>query len=369
MNGNAMTSPDLSALLNLPPYPAAGYALLADRTAKLLNSSHDILLMQGEAILSLEAVATSIARPSLHALNIVTSPYGAWFGTWLRRGGVDVTDLTAAAGKSISFEAVKQAIETAERPFDLLALVHAESASGILNPLDEIAELAAAHGIFTVVDAVASVGGHGLDVNKSKLDIVVIGPQKALGGPAGISAISISPKAWDYFQHQGAPRLSILSIMDQKELWLDQGRGALPGTPSSLEFFAYQAALDRIDQEGFDAVLARHEATTKATRRAINAAGLKLWADDHNSSNLVTAAIVPETITRVDLMQRLATIANHTIGEAVGPGTDHLIRINHTGPNAQLSVVAANVRALAQAMHGLKCHFDEEAALAVLTEK
>jgi aspartate aminotransferase-like enzyme len=369
MNGNAMTGSDFAALLDLPPFPAAGYAVLANRTAKLLNTSDDILLMQGEAILSLEAVATSIARADLRALNIVTSPYGAWFGAWLRRGGADVIDLTADAGKSIRLDAVKQAIETAERPFDLLALVHAESASGILNPLEEIAALAAAHRILTVVDAVASVGGHELDVDKSKLDIVVIGPQKALGGPAGISAISISQTAWDYFNHHAAPRLSILSIIDQKELWIDQGRGALPGTPSSLEFHAYQAALDRIDQEGFAALLDRHKTTSRAMRRAISAAGLKLWVDDQDSSSLVTTVVVPATINCADLMKRLASMPNHTIGEAIGPGTDQLIRINHTGPNAQLSVASANVRALAQAMHGLNCPFNEAAALAVLSEK
>jgi aspartate aminotransferase-like enzyme len=96
---------------------------------------------------------------------------------------------------------------------------------------------------------------------------------------------------------------------------------------------------------------------------------LALWVDDQDSSNLVTTVVVPETINRVDLMQRLAPISNHTIGEAVGPGTDRLIRINHTGPNARLGVASANISALSKTMHSLNFPFDETAALAEIFEK
>jgi len=74
-------------LLDVPRYPDTGYALLADRIKRMLGTSADVVFVQAEAILALEAVAASIARPAAVAVNVVTSPYGTWFGTWLRRGG------------------------------------------------------------------------------------------------------------------------------------------------------------------------------------------------------------------------------------------------------------------------------------------
>ena len=69
-----------SLLLDVPAYPAEGYAGLADRLARLLKTRNDLLLVQGEAIVALEAAAASLASPRVKALNVVTSPYGLWFG-------------------------------------------------------------------------------------------------------------------------------------------------------------------------------------------------------------------------------------------------------------------------------------------------
>ena len=95
----------------------------------------------------------------------------------------------------MTVEAVQAALAEPPR-VDLVAVVHAETSSGILNPLPEIAALAKAHGALLVVDAVASFGGHALDVDALGIDICVTGPQKAMGGPAGLAIASISGRAW-----------------------------------------------------------------------------------------------------------------------------------------------------------------------------
>ncbi|MEJ8309600.1 pyridoxal-phosphate-dependent aminotransferase family protein [Agrobacterium larrymoorei] len=337
-----------SHLLDVPAFPPERYAKLADRLAALMKTQNDVLLIQAEAVLALEAVATSLARPGVKALNIVTSPYGAWFGDWLKRGGSDVINLVAEPGRTIAIEAVHQQLD--EHPdIAVLSLVHAESATGILNPLEDIVGLARERGVLTVVDAVASIGGHALNVDEQGIDIVVIGPQKSLAGPAGISAISVSDRAWEMLQHGGAPRNSMLSLLDQKEQWLDSGRGALPGTPAPLEFFALDAALERLEAEGIDSVQARHRLAARATREAVVALGVELWVTDELASALVTAVKLPADIDRSDLLQA-ARLDGADIGAAVGPGSDRLIRLNHTGRRASKKAVIANIQALAQAL-------------------
>lgn len=360
-----MPNRDWSHLLDIPSFPAERYAILADRLGKLMGTKNDVLLIQAEAVLALEAVATSLAHPGVTALNIVTSPYGTWFGQWLERGGAAVHNLTAEPARPIAVEAVKAAID-ANPGVTLLSLVHAESASGILNPLEDIVALAKQRGILTVVDAVASIAGHALNVDRLGIDIAVIGLQKSLAGPAGISALSVSAKTWGLLQHEEAPRTSMLSLLDQKEQWLDLGRPALPGTPSPLELFALQAALDRIEAEGIEAVQKRHRLARDATRAGLETLGATLWTPATSASALVTTAILPPDINRDTFLSR-RNIAGADLTAGVGPGTERLVRLNHTGRRATEEAVLANLTAFSQALeaHGQRTNLDNALKTAI----
>lgn len=362
-----MNKPSPSPLLDLPPYPIDGYARLADLIGRLLNAPGDVLPIQGEAILALEAVATSVASPAVSALNIVTSPYGALFGQWLRRGGARVTDLTAKPAKPIAAEAVEAALE-AEPDTTLVSLVHAESASGILNPLPEIARMAKQRGALLILDAVASFGGHALDIDALGIDIAVVGPQKALGGSSGLSAVAVSKAAWHLIDRPDAPVCSALSLMDLKRDWLDAGRGVLPGMPSSLEFFALEAALDRVEAEGLASLVARHKCAGAATRDAVRALGLSTWVDDEYSSDLVTAAVLPDGIAAADLLRNIA-FDDADLSLGVGPGAGQLLRLNHTGRRARREAVLANIAALAEALRVFGYQADVHAAEATVTAR
>jgi len=334
-------------LYGAPAYPAERYAILARRIGAIMKTDDDVLLVQAEAVVALEAVATSLARPGLAALNIVTSPYGGWFGQWLRRGGAEVIDIVARPGLPIEVEAIIAALD-ANPGVRVLALVHAESASGILNPLPEIVALARTRGVVTVVDAVASIGGHPLDVAQSGIDIAVIGPQKALGGPAGVSALSVSPRAWELILHDDALRDSILSLADLKA-WVDVGRGALPGTPAPLEFFALEAALDRVEAEGLGQIVARHERAASASRAGLAALGTSLWVPAEQASNLVTAVALPSGIESTPVIDFAAGLGVE-LTPGVGTGSSHLMRINHTGARATFQSVLANIVAYGAAL-------------------
>jgi aspartate aminotransferase-like enzyme len=340
-------SPVWNPLHAAPSYPADHYARLADRIGRILKTRNDILLVQAEAVVALEAVASSLARPGLSALNIVTSPYGGWFGQWLRRGGASVRDVIAEPGLPVTAASIEAALD-AHPDTGVLSIVHAESASGILNPLKEIVALARARRIVTVVDAVASVGGHALDVDGLGIDVAIIGPQKSLGGPAGISALSVSTQVWRLIEEAAGPSASVLSLTDLKA-WIDEGRGALPGTPAALQFFALEAALDLVENEGLEMLIRRHERAAEATRSGLLALGARPWVTAAEASNLVTAAVVPDGISPtaiIDAAQRLGV--EMTAG--VGAISERIVRLNHTGARAAFQPVLSNVVAYGAAL-------------------
>ncbi|OHV77477.1 aminotransferase class V-fold PLP-dependent enzyme [Rhizobium sp. LCM 4573] len=339
---------DLWNLLNdLPTFPADRYASIADRIARLLGTRNDVVLIQAEAVVALEAVAANVARPGLQTANIVTSPYGGWFGGWLRHGGASVTDIVAEPARPIETSAVAAALE-ANPDIRVLSLVHAESASGILNPLEDILSLTRQRGILTVVDAVASIGGHPLDVDAFGIDIAVIGPQKSLAGPAGVSAIAVSRRAWEFVARDGARRNSILSLLDQRG-WIEGGRGALPGTPSAMEFFALETALDRVEAEGLENVIARHAKAAAASRAGLLALGSEPGVQAKSGSHLVTTVKLPEGAD-MDVLLRAADGFGAALTAGVGPGAERLVRLNHTGRRARFDVVLANVIAYGMAL-------------------
>lgn len=340
-----MPTPDYSALLDIPNFPAERYAPLADRIGRLLGTLSDIVFVQAEALLALEAIATSVARPGLVAANIVTSPYGGYFSAWLRRGGVEVIDIVAEPGQPVAVSAVEAGIGALPK-LDILAVVHGEAANGLLNPLAAVAAQARARGALLIVDAVASVGAHAVDIDGLGIDLLAIGPQKALGGPVGLSAVAVSPRGWAHIAATPSPSPSSLSLADIKANWLDRGRGALPGTPPPLEFWALEAAVARIEAEGLDALIERHQRAARAARAGLRALGIEPWvvADDAASA-LVTAVPVPAAIDADTLIGEAAALGV-PLGRGFGDIEGRLVRIDHTASRAAFSSVQASLAAL-----------------------
>ena len=358
--------PAPNPLLDLPPFPGERYAVLADRLKALFATRSDIVFVQAEAILALEAAATSLGRPGMVALNVVTSPYGGFFGDWLRRAGAEVHEVRAEAGRPVTVEAIQAALAALPK-VDLVAVVHAETSSGILNPLPAIAAAVKGRGALLVVDAVASAGGHVLDIDGWGIDLCVIGPQKALGGPTALSAVAVSPRAWAVMNPPAAWP-SNLSLGDIKRHWLDTGRGQPAGMPSALEFWALDAALDRLEAETLAKLVARHELAARATRAGLAAMGVTPWVgDEAQASTLATAAPVPGGTDPAALIAA-AREFGVTLTPGFGEVRDRLVRLDHTGPRANFTPVLANVTAYGQALLKLGVKVDIGAAAAAVAK-
>lgn len=232
-----------------------------------------MLITQGEALLPLEGAIRAAAGPGTVALNVITGPYGQTFGNWLRDSGATVYDLAVPFHTAVTAGQIREAF--AEHPeIDFVSLVHAEAATGNTNPVAEIGEAVREQGALFRLDAVASVGAEPVLPDAWGVDLCVIGAQKAMGGPAGVSAISVSERAWPRMAaNPNAPRRSCLSLPDWKERWIDAGRRALPHAPAQLEMLALEACLERIESVGLETVMARHREAARAARAGALALG------------------------------------------------------------------------------------------------
>ncbi|MGW2174371.1 aminotransferase class V-fold PLP-dependent enzyme [Streptomyces sp. NPDC001705] len=340
-------------LLDLPPLTAGRFAAIEDRVARLLGTAQDVVVMQGEALLPLEGAIRAAAGPGTVALNIVTGPYGQTFGNWLRDCGATVHDLAVPFHTAVSAEQVRGAF--AEHPeIDFVSLVHAEAATGNTNPVAEIGEAVRAQGALFYLDAVASVGAEPVLPDTWGVDLCVIGAQKAMGGPAGVSAVSVSERAWARMAaNPAAPRRSYLSLLDWKERWIDGGRKALLHAPAQLEMLALEACVERIEAEGTGTVMARHAAAAAATRAgALALGGLEPYVyEAKDAAPVATTLRTPSDVDASALVAR-ALAADPALPLAAGGGAlaGEMVRVNHYGPDATLMAVQGCLTALGAAL-------------------
>ncbi|GHC36458.1 pyridoxal-phosphate-dependent aminotransferase family protein [Streptomyces cinnamoneus] len=351
-----MTANTAPALLDLAPLGAGHFARIEDKVAALMRTRETVVAMQGEALLPLEACIRSAVRPGSTALNIITGPYGETFGGWLRSCGAEVIDLAAPFSGAVTAAQVADALR-AHPAIDFVSLVHAEAATGNTNPVAEIGAVVREHGALLMLDAVASVAAEPLLTDEWGVDLCVIGGQKAMAGPAGVSAVSVSARAWERIAaNEQAPRRSYLSLLDWKERWIDGGRTALPHAPAQLEMLALEQAVDRIEEDGLDGVIARHRAASAATRAGVRVLGAvaPYVVRDEDAAPVATTLRAPGgTDARDVVAAALAADASIPVQAAGGALAKEMIRVNHYGLDADRETVLGALSALAEGLQAL----------------
>jgi len=348
---------------------AAVYAGTERRLAALLGTERDVLLLQGEAIILLEATARGLGGPGTRALNLISGPYGQVIGDWLAVGGAEVEHLAVEFDAPLSVHAVRSALDHGR--FDVVSVVHAEAATGIVNPLAEIAAAVREAGAVIVVDAVASVGAEPLEIDAWDLDLVMIGPQKALSGPAGVCALVAGERGWAAIEgNPNAPRGSSLALLDYKRAWIDAGRRQVPGYVYEHEMRALIQTLDELDGDpGLTHLIDRHRRAAAATRAGARALGLEPWAAGERSAAAVVTLVQPPREVPPAALAHAAQRyldGGHPglVASAPGPLADRAVRINHTGRAARPEPVLAALTALACGLRRLGLRPDSAAASA-----
>lgn len=341
-----------------------------DKTAQILQTQNDVLIMQGEAILALEGALRSLVSPGMEVLNLVQGIFGKGTGYWLRDFGADVHELEVGYDDAVTPEAVEEYLD-AHPGIEMVCLVASETPSGTVTDVSRIGPMCRDRGILTYIDTVSGVLGMEHRTDAWGLDLCVTGPQKCLGGAPGLALVSVSPRAWERISaNPAAPRDSYLSLLDWKEKWLGEGR--FPYTPSVSEVNGLEAALDQALAEGIDRVIQRHVDARELTKAGARAMGLQFWAKREDSmSACVTSIRLPDDIDN-------ATVRDHARSKygvmfSHGQGAGNLIRLSHMGPTAGGFHSIVGLSALGRTLRDLGMELDVgagvDAALEVLSEQ
>ena len=325
------------------------------RTSGLLQqvfrTEYDAVIMQGEAILGLEAAAASLISPGDKVLNLVSGVFGKWFEDFIEKYGGETIELAVPYDDAVDPEDVRRALH-ANPGVKFLSVVHSETPSGTHNPVRDICRVAHEFGVLTMIDTVSGLGGELYSPEEWGMDVAVAGPQKCLGGTPGLTLMSVSPAAWAAMEARrpGPLRGSFLSILDWKSAWLEGKR--FPYTPSVSEVYSLESVLEQTLAIGMERFVDRHQLIAAAARAGVRALGLDLWpARDEIAAACVTAVTVPDGLDEALLRKTM----RHRYGVMISPGygslQGKLFRLAHMGPaQAHPTTLAAQLAVLERSL-------------------
>ncbi|MGC8837231.1 MAG: pyridoxal-phosphate-dependent aminotransferase family protein [Anaerolineae bacterium] len=299
---------------------------------RLFHTENDLFLLVGPGSAALEAALSSAVGPEERVL----IPSNGFFGGRLREVAsalrLDVVALDVPWGEPLDAGTIR-ALLRADRRIGAVAVVHHETSTGVLNPLQEIAEAVKGEGRLLVVDAVSSLGGIPLPVDAWGVDLCVTVSNKCLEAPPGLAPISVSEEAWQAVEANAVHSRSWFLNLGTWRRYLREW-GSWHPTPTTMPtqvVLALHRSVQRLVEEGDEARYARHRAAAEAVRQGIRALGLETFIPDEIASPLVTVIAGREGAPADGLRHYL--LAKHDI--LVAGGLEELagriVRVGHMG--------------------------------------
>lgn len=278
-----------------------------------------------------------------------------------RCGGAPIT-LGAEWGRPILLEQIETAFKK-EMGVKIVALVHAETSTGVLQPLDGLKQLAARYGALLLVDAVTSLAGHPVEVDRHGVDVCYSGTQKALSAPPGLAPITLSERAVESSRKRSHKVQSYYLDVALFEQYWGTNR-FYHHTPPVTFYYALLEALRIIEEEGLETRYARHRLNHLALVAGVEAMGLTMHVEPAYRLWTLNAIRIPSGVDDAKVRGRLLQEFGIEIGGGLGDLKGKIWRVGLMGKNSTTSNVMLFLAALERALReeGFPCTSGIDAA-------
>ena len=322
----AMTTPLLG---HLDP----AFLGLMDRIQELLRyvfetSNRLTIPISGTGSAAMEAAVANMVEPGDKVLVCSNGYFSLRIAEMARRYGGDVLTITRPWGEVFTAEEVEAALQ--QHPAKVVAVVHAETSTGALQPLDDILRVVHQAGAYLIVDAVTSLGGLPVSVDLRKIDVCYSGAQKCLSAPPGVSPITFSPRAAEVLRERRTPVANWYLDCTLVEKYWGKERTYHHTAPISANYSLYEA-LSIVAEEGLEARWARHRRNAELLWQALESLDLTLHVPIAYRLPTLTTVRVPDGIDETQLRMRLLNEYNIEIGGGLGELKGRVWRIGLMG--------------------------------------
>ncbi len=303
--------------------------------------------ISGTGSAGMEAAVVNLIEPGDRAVIGVAGVFGGRMAEVARRAGAEVVTVEVEFGQRLEVEALRAAV--AGKPTKLIGLVHAETSTGMLQPLEGLSDLAAETDSLLLVDAVTSLAGHPIDVGASGIDALYSGTQKCLSCPPGLAPLYLSERALAVLRGRKFPVQSWYLDLGLIESYWGAERAYHHTAPINM-LYALHEALRLVHAEGLEARYERHARTARAAVAGLSELGLMPKVPAERRLNPLTSVAIPEGVDDAAVRGRLLHEWGIEIGGGLGPWKGAAWRIGLMGAGSRRANVESLTAALANAL-------------------
>ncbi|MDY6819155.1 MAG: alanine--glyoxylate aminotransferase family protein [Halobacteriales archaeon] len=329
----------------------------------ITNEAGTSLVLNGTATMGMEAAVANLVDADSEVVALVNGKFGRRFARVAERYAT-VTRVEVDWGNAFDMAAVEAAIDD---DTDVVTMVHNETSTGLLNPVETVGTLTDDHDAHFVVDGVTSIGGDEFRIDDWHVDIAVTDAQKALAAPPGISAMYVTDRAAAAIDGDQAPFYEDLDWYLRKA-----DANQTPFTSAVPLFRALATAVEQIREEGMAARIDRHRRQAAAFREGFTRMGLEgfpVVEGPTEYSNTVTAVSLPASV-RENPTAFFDAVADR--GVSISGGQAHLggqiFRVSNMG-NLTAQQVLRGVRTIGEAMTDVGVDVDTQAGVEAARER
>ena len=307
-----------------------------------------VLPLQATGSSGMETGIVNLVEPGETVIVGSCGFFGARITEQARRAGAEVVEVRAGWGEIVPTAGILEALERHPRA-RLIAIVHAETSSGVEQPIAELAEALRADGPLLMVDCVTSLGGVPVDFAGWGIDYAYSCTQKCLAAPPGMSPIAVSERALERIAARTHPVPFCFDIGLLEAYWAKRP-AVYHHTAPILHIYALHEALRLALAEGLECRWNRHAEAGDHLRRGIEARGFELLADHRHRLAPLTAVRLEDEFDAKAVQSRLLREWGIEIGGGLGPQAPPMWRIGLMGENATTATADRLLEALDQAL-------------------
>lgn len=315
-----------------PQYQAI-FKNVTDDLKYLFRTQNDVFVFCSSGTGALEASMISFLSPGDKVITINGGKFGERFGLIGKAYGIECDIIDVEWGKAVDPAIIKEKLQK-DPSIKAVYTTLCETSTGVLNDIKAIGDIVSQTPAILVCDAVSGLGADMIETDAWKVDVVASGSQKGLMLPPGLAFMSVSKKAMALVESATIPSF----YFDLKRYKKSLDKNDVPWTPAITLVLGLQKVLGMIKEEGIENIWQRHARLAAATRKAMQALGLKLLASDA-PSNAVTSVMIPDG---VDGAKFVKTVRDE-LGITLAGGQEHLkgkiFRIAHMGYCNQYDMV------------------------------
>lgn len=314
---------------HLDPY----FLSVMDETQQLIRFVYQTanpltIAISGTGSAGMETCFVNLVEPGDEVVVCVNGVFGTRMSDIVNRLGGRLTRVEAPWGRAIDPEAVQKSI--AGKSPKLLAVVHAETSTGVCSPLEDLAKIAHDAGALFLVDTVTSLGGMEVGVDKIGIDAVYSGTQKCLSCPPGLAPVSFSPAALKVLDERKTPVVSWYLDLGMIRNYWDENRKYHHTAPVNM-IYALREALRIVAEEGLEARWARHRLNHRALVAGVEAMGLSMLVPEAERLPMLNAIGIPDGADDKKVRGALLREYGIEIGAGLGPLAGKIWRVGLMG--------------------------------------